>query len=278
MKLDTNELGLIEKLRAANIRIPPRSQVLQNIVSMLRDENATERMIGQLISRDASLTAEIFKLANSPFYRRGPKIDSLEQAVRMLGRKPMAHIARNAMLRWQLGGNDPRMEKFWERCTDIGTICSILCDHLECPGKLTTEQAYLVGLFHDCGVPVLVQQVKGYGEVALKRSAGEDFIAEDLDKGTSHCIAGLLVAQEWELPDLLSETIRAHHVAIAPDKPPAHAIAILQLAQNAHAKYQRWENPEWDDRAERVLEILELPRARLDSVMDEALASFDILH
>jgi HD-like signal output (HDOD) protein len=278
MELDANELALLEKLRAANIRIPPRSQVLQDIENLLRDDNSTERMIGQLISRDAALTAEVFKLANSPFYRRGAKIDSLEQAVRMLGRKPMGDIARSAVLRQQLGGNDPRMENFWERCTDIGTICSVLCDHLERPGKLTTEQAYLIGLFHDCGVPLLVQQIKGYGSVALTPGAVADFLAEDDDKNTSHCIAGLLVAQEWELPAMLCEAIRSHHYVIAEEQPFPHALAVLQLARHSYAKHQGWENCEWEYHAERVLHTLELSIEQLDGVMDAALASFEMLH
>ena len=278
MELDVNETKLLEKLRAANIRIPPRPQVLRDIEKMLGDDNSTDRMIAQLISRDASLTAEVFKLVNSAFYRRSKKFDSLEQAVRMLGRKPMGTLARSAILRQQLGGNDPRMENFWERCVDIGTICSVLCEHLELKNKLTSEHAYLTGLFHDCGVPVLVQQVKGYGDNALAPNAVADFIAEDDDKGTSHCIAGILVAQEWELPTLLCEAIRAHHYVIAEDQPATHAIAVLQLARHGYARMQDWGDPEWDFHAPRALEVLELPAERLDPVLDEALASFEMLH
>jgi HD-like signal output (HDOD) protein len=278
MDLDAHELKLLERLRAANIRIPPRPQVLHDIEAMLRDDNATERMIGQLIARDASLTAEVFKLVNSPYYRRGAKVDSLEQAVRILGRKPMGEIARSALLRQQLGGNDPRMERFWETCTDIGTICSVLCDHLERPGKLGSEQAYLVGLFHDCGVPVLVQQVEGYGSAALTAGATPDFLAEDDANATSHCIAGLLVAQEWDLPATLSEAIRAHHYVIVQEQPAAHAIAVLQLARHAYAKHQSWDDAEWDYFAERALALLGLTPERLEPVVDEALASFEVLH
>src|SRR5690606_23543461 len=148
------ERELLDKVSAANIHIPPRPQILHDIESMLADERATERMIGQLIARDVALTAAVFKLANSPWYRRGAKIESLEQAVRLLGRKAMGQITRTAMLRQQLGGDAARLESFWERCTDIGILCSVLCDQLDGPGRVTSEQAYLVSLFHDCGVPV----------------------------------------------------------------------------------------------------------------------------
>jgi HD-like signal output (HDOD) protein len=278
MELQAPERALLDKLTAAEIRIPPRPQILHDIEHMLNDESATERMIGQLIARDVSLTAEVFKLANSPWYRRGAKIESLEQAVRLLGRKAMGQIARSALLRQQLGGDAARMESFWERCTDIGTICSVLCDQLDRPGRLTTEQAYLVGLFHDCGVPVLMQHIPGYGEAQLDATGAPDYLAEDDEFGTSHCIAGLMVAREWDLPYLLCEVMRSHHYVIAPDQNERHAIALLQLGLHAYARSRGAEDGEWSFHAEHALLTLKIDPAAVDEVVAAALASFEVLH
>ncbi len=278
MELQAPEQELLDKLRASNIRIPPRPQILQDIDNMLKDDDSTERMIGQLISRDVGLTAEVFKLANSPFYRRGAKIDNVEQAVRMLGRKTMGDVARSALLRQQLGGASAKMESFWERCTDVGTICSVLCDQLERPGKLSADQAYLIGLFHDCGVPVLMQHIKGYGDAQFDIPMAPDFLAEDDERGTSHCIAGLMVATEWELPDMLCEAIRSHHYVISEDQAAPHSIALLQLALHAYTRVRGWLDTEWDYQAERVLQTLDIAPDQLDAVLDQALASFEVLH
>ena len=278
MELQAPERELLDKLRAANIQIPPRPQILHDIERMLSDENATERMIGSLIARDVSLTAEVFKLANSPWYRRGAKIESLEQAVRLLGRKPMGQIARSALLRQQLGGDTQRMETFWERCTDIGTICSVMCDQLERPGRLTSEQAYLVGLFHDCGVPVLMQHIKGYGDAELDSPSGPDYLQEDDARSTSHCVAGLMVAKEWELPYLLCEAIRSHHYVIAPDQNEKHAIALLQLALHAYSRSRGWPDSEWIYQQERALHTLGVAPDSVEEVIAAALASFEVLH
>jgi HD-like signal output (HDOD) protein len=278
MELQAPERELLDKLSAANIRIPPRPQILHDIEGMLNDENATERMIAQLIARDVSLTAEVFKLANSPWYRKGAKIESLEQAVRLLGRKPMGQIARSALLRQQLGGDAARMESFWERCTDIGTLCSVLCDQLERPGRLTSEQAYLVGLFHDCGVPVLMQHIKGYGDAQFDAQDGPDYLQEDDARGTSHCIAGLMVAREWELPYMLCEAIRSHHYVIAPEQNEKHAIAVLQLALHAYGQSKGWPDSEWGYQEERALHTLGVASDSVQEVIEAALASFEVLH
>jgi HD-like signal output (HDOD) protein len=278
MELQAPERELLEKLSAANIQIPPRPQILQDIERMLDDDSATERMIGQLIARDVSLTAEVFKLANSPWYRRGAKVESLEQAVRMLGRKAMGQIARSALLRQQLGGDAGRLEAFWERCTDIATICSVLCEQLDHPGRLTAEQAYLAGLFHDCGVPVLMQHIEGYGDAQLEAPQGPDYLEEDDTFGTSHCVAGLMVAREWELPYLLCEAIRSHHYVITDDQNERHAIALLQLAMHAYARSQGWQESGWVYQAERALQTLKIDPDALDDVIAAALASFEVLH
>jgi len=278
MVLEIPEQELLDKLRASNIRIPPRPKILHDIQSMLEDENSTERMIGQLISRDVGLTAEVFKLANSPFYRRGAKIDTVEKAVRMLGRRIMGEISRNALLRQQLGGSSAQMESFWERCTDLGTLCSVLCDRLERPGKLSADQAYLIGLFHDCGVPVLMQHIKGYGVPQFDCPTGPDFLAEDDTHGTSHCVAGLMVALEWELPDMLCEAIRSHHYVIADEQPAPHSIALLQLAMHAYTHMRGWQDHEWGYQADRALCTLELAAEDVEAVISDALASFEVLH
>lgn len=278
MELQAPERELLDKLSAASIQIPPRPQILHDIERMLDDDSATERMIGQLIARDVSLTAEVFKLANSPWYRRGAKIESLEQAVRMLGRKAMGQIARSALLRQHLSGDADRLEAFWERCTDLATLCSVLCDQLDHPGRLTSEQAYLVGLFHDCGVPVLMQHIEGYGDAQLDAPEGPDYLSEDDALGTSHCIAGLMVAREWELPYLLCEAIRSHHYVIADDQNERHAIALLQLAMHAYNRSRGWPESEWMYHGERALQTLKVDPAALDDVIAAALASFEVLH
>lgn len=278
MELEAPEQALLDKLRAANIRIPPRPQILQDIDNMLKDDSSTERMIGQLISRDVSLTAEVFKIANSPAYRRGAKVDSVEKAVRVLGRKTMGDIARSALLRQQLGGASAELESFWERCTDIGTLCSVLCDQLDRPGKLTADQVYLIGLFHDCGVPVLMQHVQGYGNAQFDSLLAPDFLQEDDDNATSHCIAGLMVATEWELPDMLCAAIRSHHYVISDEQQSPHSVALLQLALHAYARSRGWKDTEWPFQSEKALAILNLTEAQVDAVLDEALASFEVFH
>ncbi|MCC6531426.1 MAG: HDOD domain-containing protein [Burkholderiales bacterium] len=278
MDLQASELALLEKLRAANIQIPPRPQILQDIETMLDDDDATERMIGQLIARDVGLTAEVFRLANSPFYRRGANIQSVEQAVRILGRKAMAQVTRSALLRQQLGTKSACMESFWERCTDVATLCSVLCDQLERPGKLCADEAYLIGLFHDSGVPVLMQHIEDYGKAQFDSPTGPDFLEEDDARGTSHCIAGLMVAMEWHLPDMLCEAIRGHHYVIAEDHPAPHSVALLQLALHAYNRLRGWPDNEWGYQAERALAVLAIAADDLDRVLDQALASFEVLH
>ncbi len=278
MDLEAHEQALLEKLRASNIRIPPRPQILQDIQRMLEDDNSTERMIGQLIARDVGLTAEVFKLVNSPYYRRGAKIETVENAVRMLGRRTMGEIARNVLLRQQLGRGAAQLESFWERCTDLGTLCSVLCEQLERPGKISADQAYLIGLFHDCGVPVLMQHIKGYGIAQFDSPTGPDFLEEDDTHSTSHCIAGLMVALEWELPDGLCEVIRGHHYVIAEGQSAPHSVALLQLAMHAYTRLRSWHDDEWGYQAERALQTLGVAPEDLDAVITEALASFEVLH
>ncbi len=55
------------------------------LLEMLQDESITFAQLGAVIDQDPILTLKLVKLVNSPIYRRGREIDSIERAVSMLG-------------------------------------------------------------------------------------------------------------------------------------------------------------------------------------------------
>jgi HD-like signal output (HDOD) protein len=123
-----------------------------------------------------------------------------------------------------------------------------------------------------------MQHIKGYGRAQFISPLAPDFLAEDDENQTSHCIAGLMVATEWELPELLCEAIRGHHYVISDDQKQPHSVALLQLALHAYARSRSWQDDDWSFQSGRVLQTLGLDADQIDAVLDEALASFEVFH
>ena len=65
---------------------------------------------------------------------------------------------------------------------------------------------------------------------------------------------------------------------LPPDLATAADVALLQLALHGYTRMRGWEDSEWPFQGERALRTLGIPAEQLDAILDEALASFEVLH
>jgi HD-like signal output (HDOD) protein len=75
------------------------------------------------------------------------------------------------------------------------------------------DEAYTYGLFHNCGMPLLMQRFPGHRDTVMRASLGADVPItkmEEDETGTSHAILGYFLARSWMLPDHLCQTILFH--------------------------------------------------------------------
>lgn len=78
--------------------VPRVPSVIPRLMQLLRNETASGAEIAEQLVRDPSLVAEVLRLANSPYYRTGREINSLQQAVFVLGRNGLQQLVANASM------------------------------------------------------------------------------------------------------------------------------------------------------------------------------------
>jgi HD-like signal output (HDOD) protein len=270
----------IEAIQTAGLTIPPCPQVLIDIQQALQDPDSENRVIARLIGRDIKLAALVFKFANSALYARSRKFDNLDQAMAVIGRRAIGNIVKAAALRTSLGGPDPRLAGFWNRSMDIAMLCSIVAEYAPNQGDLSAEQAFTVGLFHDCGVAVLIQHFPEYCKAfTAPKQPPPDILAEDAIFRVSHCLVGQMVAKEWNVPDFVHETIRFHHSPLA--TVPAICIgAVATLLMSAHIANVRKQlsDEAWLPQRLPVLAVLGLDEEMLEEFESLVWNSFEVLH
>ena len=272
---------VLEAIRIAGIKIPPCPKVLVDLQQVLQGPDAGNHVIERLIGRDMKLAAEVFKTANSArFASMKKKFNSLDQAIAVLGHRAISNIVRAAALRASLGGPDPRLVRFWERATDIAMLCSIVADHAPAAGAFSPEQAFAAGMFHDCGVAVLMQHYPAYCHAfAGRKLVLPDVIAEDAAIDASHCLVGQMVAREWNLPDYLHETIGFHHAPLA-RVPKAAVIATATLHMSIHIANVNAgvDDAEWAEQGPAVITRLGLAEDAVEEFESDVWASYEVLH
>ncbi|RKX52650.1 MAG: phosphodiesterase, partial [Thermotoga sp.] len=73
--------------------LPSPDFVVQRIVQVASNPNASAKEVSQVISTDPSLSSRILKIANSAYYGIPRKISVLSEAVMILGFKTVRNLA-----------------------------------------------------------------------------------------------------------------------------------------------------------------------------------------
>jgi len=67
------------------IRLVSLPEVCIRVNEMMEDPSTTAKTLGEVISRDAGLTARLLKIVNSSFYGFPSKIETVSRAVTVIG-------------------------------------------------------------------------------------------------------------------------------------------------------------------------------------------------
>ena len=137
---------------AAPIRkLPAFSPVAVKLMLLVADEDVSFKEVAKLFSLDPVLAGQILKLANSGLYGRQVAIQSVLQAVAMLGLKSISRIAITAALT----SGFPRPISPWVRDWWRHSIASALIADRAGQGNLSADFGYTAGLLHAVGLLAL---------------------------------------------------------------------------------------------------------------------------
>lgn len=247
-----NELMLSQDL-VRNLAIPPRPEIMNVLFEeMSRDEPDLGR-IGAKIAADVGLAAAMLKVANSAMFGGRGRARSVPQAVSFLGLRNVSGIATGLVIRHTLGsgGKNPMLERFWDTAEKVALICAFLARELH---GIPVDEAYTLGLFHDCGIALLMERFPGYRETLAHANNAPDrcfFSVEDAEVGTNHGAVGYFLARSWSLHDDLCNAIRWHHDTDLFDDPDANDavrsyVGLIHLAQHLqHLQMRTTVDHEW---------------------------------
>lgn len=263
----------LDQLEISGIRIPPQPKVLLELRDMIAGGNPDLRSIGRIISQDPGLVAVLFKASRSPAFSRGRRFDKLDQVLQVIGVKQVYNLVQAAALSSTINNSTRKaFERFWARSEEVAQLAAMIAEDQVTVCNVFPDQAYMAGIFHQCGVPLLMIRFPDYCEKFHLNDPDywPDLSVEDAKFQVDHCTVGYLVARHWGLPDFVCDAIRYHHDI--PTEAVGTAISlvgILQLAVHAHLKGNMQINPVWGTIGDRVLEEVGIIPHEADDYLDE---------
>lgn len=272
-----------EQIRSVlqGINVPAQPQIM---VDLQMEQMAPEpdlRAIARLISQDPGLSGALLKTVNSPFYGLANRVASIQQAVKLLGCNTVINLINAQSIRGELtDAAIVTLNRFWDTAQDVAMACLTLAKRI---GYASPDEAYTLGLFHNCGIPLMLQRFPGYMAVLEEAYASTNAETRVIDienrvLNTNHAVVGFFVARSWKLPQHLCDVIANHHNALTlfrdglGDGRVETLLAILKMAEHICACHQllgdQPDDHEWAVVAEQVLEHVGLSEYDFECMRD----------
>lgn len=268
----------LEKKILQNVSIPPRPESLLKVSSEAKKPEPDVSVIAQAIAGDVGISAAVLQVVNSAAFRRAREIESIDQAVMVLGLKRVFPIVKAVALKSAMPEN-ALLSEFWENANAIASACTLVCKQIEKPQL--GDNAYMLGLFHTAGIPVMLQNFDSYDQVlALAQVQGWDYRVIDKERegfNTAHTTIGALLGQQWKLPKDLVEVIYYQHdtsgifSSSELSKVGLWMLAILKIARHVALDVVKGksESAEWDLVRDQILEFFKWEDDELQYIIEQ---------
>jgi HD-like signal output (HDOD) protein len=271
--LSEKEAGKVKLLLERGVKIPPQPRILQELYKLLQQKVLDVRILSRVINQDPALTAMLFKVVGSPVYKQHQPFETVAEILQAVGVRQTVNLVQAVALAGlgDVKKNPQVYEAFWARSQAVAQLAMLIADDRIAVCNIFPDQAYLAGVFHDCGVLLLMQRFPAYCAEMRLGEPGRwgDLAEEDRKFHADHCVVGYLVARHWHLPDFICDAIRYHHDMRELGMHAARSmVAIIQLAIEIYYREQRAPNPEWERVKGEVLPELGLGEDTLPEFVD----------
>jgi len=235
-----NSIGLRELLSSKELHetiaqigsLPSPPETYTKLVAALQSEKSLVQDIAGIISHDVGMTAKILQMINSAFFGLPTHVESIRQAVSLLGVDAVRGLVLTCGVFDQF--DDPGVggisfESIYAHSTAVGVGGQKIAKNIGLNKRLV-EDTMMAGTLHDVGKLILLTQFRSeYCEaIALAREKSIPmFKAEQRILGVSHAEIGAHLLSLWGLPDSIIEAAALHHFPMrAPSTVPSVLTAI----------------------------------------------------
>jgi len=254
------------------ISVPAQPQIMVDLQMEQYMPDPDLEVIAKLISQDPGLSGALLKIVNSPYYGLSNKITAIQRAVNLLGSRSIINLINAQSIKGELNDDTiVTLNRFWDTAQDVAMTCLSLAKRV---GVQAGDEAYALGLFHDCGIPLMLKKFPDYMKVleqAYANASAECRVVDTENKqyNTNHAVVGYYTAKSWRLPEHVTQAIANHHNALAifsdescRNTPLKNLLAILKMAEHICASYRvlgnQSEDHEWNNVGHLVLDYIGL--------------------
>ena len=202
-KVETLQDALNSIAASDGCELPVLPEVAAQLLKLTSDVDCEASDIVALIKRDQSLTSHLLRIANSLRYNTGVTVSSIQQAVARLGlisiREIIVLISCQCRI-FDVAGFEKDVRQSFRK----SLAAAAFSQEIARVRRMNVEEAFLAGLLHDVGRPILLQTLSD-----RRRSSGlvadDDSLRTAAEEHRVPLAARLITA--WDLPDRVAQAV-----------------------------------------------------------------------
>ncbi len=199
-----------------NLPTPP--MVFSQIQKVLNNPNTSAFDIAAILQEDPAISAKVLKLTNSAYYGLPNEVESVKQAVVIVGLEAIKNLVLSASVFDAFSSEQLDKEYqdlFWRHSLGTAFASRLLAHKLKAKATFDAEAAFSGGMLHDIGKMVISvymsDEASKIAELKKQKSDTSDHAIEEEVLGYNHMQIGALLGKEWKLPQKLIEAVSFHH-------------------------------------------------------------------
>ncbi|MCB2198154.1 HDOD domain-containing protein [bacterium] len=220
---NSDDLSLVNDLRKRVLLkleeledLPTLPAVVMKVLDLATKDNVSVRDLKQVIITDPPLSAKVLKVANSVYYGRASKTNSLDMALVTIGLDMLVTICTSMGVIHSFDAWEERhlqRKDIWAHALATG----FLAKSLELRKAMTAKSGpdiFVAGLLHNIGWIVMDEYFGEELDAILKTAEevgewGLDYERDIL--GMDHTELGYHFLLKWGIPEEVAEVVRYHH-------------------------------------------------------------------
>ncbi|TDM09347.1 MAG: hypothetical protein C4K60_08685 [Ideonella sp. MAG2] len=201
-------MSLDPSLRSLDVHLPASPRALMEVAALMAVDDVSVQSLATVIETDMALAAAVVRTVNSAMFGVLRRVETVAEAVMLLGLRDVAAITFEAGLRDRFPAT-PLITQLWDAARIRGLLMGRAAKNL----KLHAWRAQSAGLFAQVGQAALMaHQPEAYETLGQRlnpmATPTERAAAEQGDFGLDHAVLGSALCRAWGLAADVADYVR----------------------------------------------------------------------
>lgn len=201
---------IADKLASVIDSLPPFPENLKNLLKLLEDPNVDFAVLADELAQDPAMTADLIKYINSARNRGYNRIESLQEAIRIVGIQGLKELMYPYGAHKVLAQYIDRQKDLWENATRVSFYASELSREFRFAWG-DQGRAQIAGLLYNLGQIIQTYLHPDLSGRILRfcRAKGYSLaLFEELSQSINQAELGARIAEKWKFPSDLVQILR----------------------------------------------------------------------